>query len=304
MRIRTVKPEFFLHDGLFEAEKETCLPLRLAYIGLWCACDREGRFKWEPRRLGVSILPYDSIEFSRVLDALTTRGFLVKYRVGGEWFGFVPSFTTHQLINNKERKSALPDIADAEELTGDETTRAQRVLNACSTPLCNAQGEGKGREYGKEGNMERKEEPPAGAGSLANAQEVSTGSDLDKKTKRPSERGLKFAEWFATLIPETVKKSTTWQTKWAQAFDDMIRLDSRTDAQISAVCKWARGDDFWSTNFMSPSKLREKDRTGVQYFDRFSEAMRQSGNRNQPKTEADRDQERTGLKTTYKMPAL
>ena len=69
MRIRTVKPEFFTHEGLFELEKETGLPIRVAFAGLWCAADREGRFKWEPRRLGVQILPYDQVDFSRVLDA-------------------------------------------------------------------------------------------------------------------------------------------------------------------------------------------------------------------------------------------
>lgn len=33
-RIRTIKPEFFLHDELFELEKETGLPVRLTFIGL------------------------------------------------------------------------------------------------------------------------------------------------------------------------------------------------------------------------------------------------------------------------------
>lgn len=62
MRIRTIKPEFFNHEAIFELEKSTKLPLRLAYIGLWCAADREGRFKWEPRRLGVQIMPYDGVD--------------------------------------------------------------------------------------------------------------------------------------------------------------------------------------------------------------------------------------------------
>lgn len=79
VRIRTIKPEFFLHVGLFQAEKESGLPLRVAFAGLWGAADREGRFKWEPMKLKVQILPYDDVDFSRVLDALSTRGFLVRY---------------------------------------------------------------------------------------------------------------------------------------------------------------------------------------------------------------------------------
>ena len=46
-RIRTIKPEFFRHEALYEAEHETGLPLRVAYAGLWTAADREGRFQWK-----------------------------------------------------------------------------------------------------------------------------------------------------------------------------------------------------------------------------------------------------------------
>jgi hypothetical protein len=67
MRIRTIKPEFFHHEGLFEAEAETKLPLRVAFAGLWCIADREGRFKWEPRRIGVQVL-YDELAKFRDTD--------------------------------------------------------------------------------------------------------------------------------------------------------------------------------------------------------------------------------------------
>jgi hypothetical protein len=68
-RIRTVKPEVFCHEELFELEQETKLPMRLAWIGLFTCCDRDGRFVWRPRTLKVAILPYDDVDFSRVLDA-------------------------------------------------------------------------------------------------------------------------------------------------------------------------------------------------------------------------------------------
>ena len=148
MRIRTIKPEFFTHEGLFEAEQETKLPIRIAFAGLWCVADREGRFKWEPRRIGVQILPYDAIDFSRVLDALVTRGFIVKYRVGNECFGAIPSFQRHQVINNRESRSTFPDPdgGDAEiyEESDASATRKSRDDHA-------GQGEGKGKEGNKEG---------------------------------------------------------------------------------------------------------------------------------------------------------
>ena len=158
MRIRTIKPEFFHHEGLFEAEAQTNLPLRVAFAGLWCIADREGRFKWEPRRIGVQVLPYDGVDFSRVLDALTTRGFVLRYRVGDACFGWIPSFLKHQVINNRESESVLPDPdgnieetpANTEEYDA-SATREPREDNACSK-------EGKGRE-GKEGVVTRQLSP-------------------------------------------------------------------------------------------------------------------------------------------------
>ena len=35
MRIRTIKPEFFTHEILYEAEIRFKLPLRVAFAGLW-----------------------------------------------------------------------------------------------------------------------------------------------------------------------------------------------------------------------------------------------------------------------------
>jgi hypothetical protein len=143
MRIRTIKPEFFNHEGIYDAEHETKLPLRLAFIGLWCAADREGRFKWEPRRLKTQIMPYDSCDFSRVLDALATRAFIVRYASDTGDFGCIPSFGKHQVINNRERPSELPDPCDCNVFDA-SATREARVRHA-------GKAEGKGKEGNKEG---------------------------------------------------------------------------------------------------------------------------------------------------------
>lgn len=138
-RIRTIKPEFFTHEELFDAEQSTGLPLRLAFAGLWTQCDRDGRFNWRHRQLKVAIMPYDTVDFSRVLDALATRGFVVKYTSGTSEYGFIPSWTRHQVINNRERASVLPAPTENIEVFGASTTREQREDDA-------GQGEGKGRE--------------------------------------------------------------------------------------------------------------------------------------------------------------
>jgi len=137
-RIRTVKPDLFKHEELYELELETKLPIRLAFIGLFTVSDREGRFKWRPNQLKIDVLPYDKCDFSRVLDALATRGFIEEYESEtGEKYGFVTNFTAHQVINNRESKSQLPSPFDA------SSTRDPRGLSM---------HKGKGREgKGKEG---------------------------------------------------------------------------------------------------------------------------------------------------------
>jgi len=131
MRIRTIKPEFFLHEGLFEAERATKLPLRLAFAGLWCAADREGRFKWEPRRLGVQILPYDNADFARVLDALATRGFIRKYALGTAEYGVIPSFTRIKSSTTGSVSLNCLNLLQCWKIKG--LTRAARVMDATTT---------------------------------------------------------------------------------------------------------------------------------------------------------------------------
>jgi len=156
-RIRTVKPDFFRHEGLYNAEQETGFPIRVAFSGLWSVCDREGRFKWKPKELKLDVLPFDELNFEHVLDALLSRGFLVKYENDGKVYGCVPSFKSHQVINNKEKNSDLPGPNDKnskiQTITDALTTREDRENNATGTPLNKDQGEkeGKGREEEKEG---------------------------------------------------------------------------------------------------------------------------------------------------------
>ena len=163
-RIRTVKPEFFRHFGLYTAEIETKFPLRIAFEGLWTCADREGRFKWEPQSLKLDCLPYDDVDFSRVLHALTTRGFILRYTVDGHEYGAIPSFTRHQVINNRESPSSIPAPPEGIEQQ-QELTRDPRVDDACPTRHDLAQGEGKGRE----GNMEGKGKEPERAVARAPA---------------------------------------------------------------------------------------------------------------------------------------
>ncbi|MGE0425709.1 MAG: hypothetical protein AB7O88_25845 [Reyranellaceae bacterium] len=165
-RIRTIKPDFFRHPELWSAERDSGLPLRVAFAGLWCVADREGRFRWQPLVLKLDVLPFDELDFAVVLDALLAHGFVRKYEVDGATYGVIPSFGKHQLINNREKPSTLPAPVD----------------DACGTRQRNAQVEGEG-----EGNGFPSETDAPGA-SAADAATIvfNQGRDwLQRVTGRP-----------------------------------------------------------------------------------------------------------------------
>lgn len=182
-RIRTIKPEFFKHEDLYEVEARTGLPIRLAYVGLWTACDREGRFKWRPRSLKLDIMPYDDVDFEAILDALVDAGQVVKYEVANKTYGCVPTLTEHQRINNKEQQSTLPAPESDEKIgrithlnLGDSRIKGKSKFQHASPRPHKDEGEratlsrphkDEGERKGKEGKgKEGKEIPPQGVSTV------------------------------------------------------------------------------------------------------------------------------------------
>jgi hypothetical protein len=150
-RIRTVKPEFFKHYDLFKAEEECGLPLRVAFSGLWCCADKEGRFKWQPAQLKLDVLPYDDVNFEDVLNVLERHEFIVKYSVDNKWFGCIPTLPEHQRFSGKEAQfeSKLPpppgkQSGSNREATGKQPGRHEEALSASNKSLTDSFTENKG----------------------------------------------------------------------------------------------------------------------------------------------------------------
>lgn len=107
-RIRTIKPEFFTSEDIV-----SLTPLaRLFYVGLWCEADREGRLDWKVGTLKMRYLPGDSCDVQELADELTNAGLVVLYEVEGKQYAEIPSFTKHQVINNRESESTRPARVD------------------------------------------------------------------------------------------------------------------------------------------------------------------------------------------------
>lgn len=103
-RIRTIKPEFFTSEDI------VCMtPLaRLFYVALWCEADREGRLEWKPLTFKMRYLPGDQCDVSQVAQELIERGLVILYKADGRQYAEIPTFTEHQVINNRESDSSIP----------------------------------------------------------------------------------------------------------------------------------------------------------------------------------------------------
>lgn len=131
-RIRTIKPEFFTSEDI-----TSMTPLaRLFYVALWCEADREGRLEWKPGTFKLRYLPGDDCDVPDLAGELMERGLILLYEVDGKKYAEIPTFTEHQVINNRESDSRIP----------------ARVTDASPTRESGREGrkEGKGKE-GREG---------------------------------------------------------------------------------------------------------------------------------------------------------
>jgi hypothetical protein len=106
MRIRTIKPDFYKHEGIASLAPLT----RILFIGLWGLADCEGRLKDRYNRIKLDVLPYDDYDADAGLSELARAGFIVRYKAGGDSLIQVVNFTKHQSLAGKEAKaeSAFP----------------------------------------------------------------------------------------------------------------------------------------------------------------------------------------------------
>lgn len=107
-RQRFIKPAFFLHGELYDAEAASGLPLRVAFAGLWTQADRRGVFRCKLRELKLAVLPHDPVDMDQVITALEAGGFIRTYVVDGKRYGFIPTLGDHQTFHRDEKPSNDP----------------------------------------------------------------------------------------------------------------------------------------------------------------------------------------------------
>lgn len=120
-RIRTIKPEFFTSEDIVGMT-----PLaRLFYVSLWCESDRDGRLEWKPGTFKMRYLPGDDCSIQDLADELIDKGLIVLYMAGGKQYAEIPTFTEHQVINNRETPSTIPPNSSDATLTRESGVKAE-----------------------------------------------------------------------------------------------------------------------------------------------------------------------------------
>ncbi|TYK53885.1 DnaT-like ssDNA-binding domain-containing protein [Pseudomonas synxantha] len=106
-RARNIKPGLFSNELLVE------LPAfdRLAFIGLWCLADREGRLEDRVKRIKIELFPCDDYDVDAGLSRLAAAGFISRYQVAGFSVIEITNFQKHQSPHGTEKDSSLPDVS-------------------------------------------------------------------------------------------------------------------------------------------------------------------------------------------------
>jgi hypothetical protein len=85
---------------------------------------------------------------------------------------------------------------------------------------------------------------------------------------------IKAFEHFVALFPERYRpQSEAQKNKWLDCLDKVQRLDGYDLREVYLMVKKMREDDFWQGNFLSILKLRNTDKNGIKYIDRFMDSQ-------------------------------
>ena len=113
-RIRYLKPEFFSDEDLGELPYQT----RIAFQGLWCYADKEGRLEDRSKFLKAMIFPYDDVDMEGELELLSqfkSNGspFIQRYVNGNGKYIQIIQWEKHQRPHHTEKESIFPPPSDS-----------------------------------------------------------------------------------------------------------------------------------------------------------------------------------------------
>lgn len=167
--------------------------------------------------------------------------------------------------------------------TGQQAGQVESVISICNYGFCdepedperdtmrdtNRDGRGTNKKKGRkreEGTEEPLSPKPDSEGAIVPFQ-PSADSQSKKPKPEPSERGLKFAQWFMDNRALGAVPPANWQKAWGKVFDLLTQKDGKDPKQLAEILTWGFADDFWSAQLQSASALRKRNKDGVMKID-------------------------------------
>jgi hypothetical protein len=81
---------------------------------------------------------------------------------------------------------------------------------------------------------------------------------------------LKSYVYFIKLFPDRYQPKTKSQLRnWIECLDKVERIDKYDLKQVYLACEYITNHEFWSNNFFTILKLRNKDKNGIIFIHRF-----------------------------------
>ncbi len=198
-------------------------------------CDDFGRMDARPVVVRSKCYPLriDSMSNQMIADyivALALAGLIQVYKIDGEICLQMVTWTKHQQVRAKKSKYPAPDgdvflspeiICNHLIATDNKCTRNPIQSNPIRNPI----------------------------------QSNTTTSEV-----KPSDAAMGLADKLKDLILTNNPKAKTPQNLigWAHEIDKMMRLDKRTESEISEIIEFSQHDQFWLSNILSAASLREK----------------------------------------------
>lgn len=241
-RIRTIKPGFFLHEGLAELSPVH----RLFFVGLWTLADKEGRLENRPRRIKVELFPWDDVDVAQMLVELDAAGLVQLYEAHGEGFIAIPAFLKHQRPHPKEAASTLPAPPPRTPKPTQSHLIKLPAVEGFSTIPSSPPGKESwegvlGRSLGYPTNIADADAPRVSDQPDAASQKQPTAlkGKKQKPDKPPNPRHAPMVARLDALFLEAKGRPYGWDGRDFKALSDVLEKPGATDEEIEA--RWVRG---------------------------------------------------------------
>lgn len=271
-RMRYVKPEFWTDSRMVQLSRDA----RLLYIGTWnfALCDK-GHLEDDPLRLKLQIFPMDDVDVAALLGELMAAGRIVRVTDGESSWLWIKRLEPHQKVEARWKPrcpacNASANLSETRESLGEALTSSNATVAPAldlATPnlsetLPNSPQEGRGGD--RRGGTSSSE--------VADATSDAVRPDVDKILDHLDDR----IRANGSRVPSRTRKNI-------DAARLLLDRDEHTVDQVMAAIDFATSDEFWRTNVLSMSKLREK-------YDQLRLAAQRKGRGPQASASPRRDQ--------------